>query len=390
MVTALKDLAIFFQGIGQNGYCPKRHRGTIAEKALFSLGDANLPPQSHPKLANLVRIANRTREKLRPQEPKYPDFVLVDGFLPTGFLKADISSDGQRYLLFATEEQLDVLADLQTWFVDGTFKVVRSPFVQLFSIHGFLGNQQKQVPLLFAFMTRRQTSDYITVLREVINILPRRAVVQTVVADFEKATWSAVRTTIPGVSLFGCNFHWSQAVWRKVQEVGLQTLYTDDRHVYTKVRNILPLPFLPVDIVQEDFTSIKQDVESNPALTSLVAYVERNWVESNTFPIPSWNVYKKDTRTNNDCKGWHRRLNNCAMESTPPFYILVPMLYSEVEKLPLQRQMVAEGSLQRLQRKEVRERQQSYEDLWGQYEEGLLTGRQLLQQFSKVCGPRRG
>ncbi|XP_055997819.1 uncharacterized protein LOC130047232 [Ostrea edulis] len=129
------------------------------------------------------------------------------------------------------------------------------------------------------------------------------------------------------------------------------------------MRNILALPFLLVDIVQEAFTSIKEDVESNPALTSLVAYVDRNWVESNTFPIPSWNVFKKNTRTNNDCKGWHRRLNNCAMESTTPFYILVPMLYSEAEKLPLQRQMVAEGSLQRLQRKEVRERQQRFEDL---------------------------
>lgn len=44
--------------------------GTIAERALYSMGDANLPPQSRPKLANLIRIANRTREKLRPEEPK--------------------------------------------------------------------------------------------------------------------------------------------------------------------------------------------------------------------------------------------------------------------------------------------------------------------------------
>ena len=70
-------------------------------------------------------------------------------------------------------------------------------------------------------------------------------------------------------------------------------------------------------------------------------------------------------------------------------YVLIPILHGEAEKLPLQQQMVEEGSLNRLQRRDVRERQRLYEDLWEQYEAGLLTGSQLLVHLSRVCGKSR-
>jgi len=58
--------------------------------------------------------------------------------------------------------------------MDRTFKVVRDPFAQLWSLHAFVrqGAHMKQVPLLFCLMSRRQAKDYKAVMKTVLEILP--------------------------------------------------------------------------------------------------------------------------------------------------------------------------------------------------------------------------
>jgi transposase-like protein len=50
------------------------------------------------------------------------------------------------------------------------------------------------------------------------------------VADFEAALWQALKARFPRCPIQGCAFHWSQAVFRKVQEHGLQV-----KHVIKKI-----------------------------------------------------------------------------------------------------------------------------------------------------------
>ena len=52
------------------------------------------------------------------------------------------------------------------------------------------------------------------------------------------------------VSVKGCAFHWAQAVWRKVQDVGLRAAYHEDSAVYKLIRRVLSLPFLPAEHIQ--------------------------------------------------------------------------------------------------------------------------------------------
>ena len=97
-------------------------------------------------------------------------------------------------------------------------KLCRQPFTQLFTINAFVrsGEQAKQVPLLFVLMSGKRKRDYRTVLQEVLRILPSPPAVRSITLDLEQALWTVFRELLPNVSLQGCLFHWTQALWRKV------------------------------------------------------------------------------------------------------------------------------------------------------------------------------
>lgn len=78
------------------------------------------------------------------------------------FLRKDIVVGRSRHIIFATSNQLDLLARAKTWYIDGTFKVVSKPFYQLLSIHGFVksGEDVKQLPLCFVIMSDKRKKSY--------------------------------------------------------------------------------------------------------------------------------------------------------------------------------------------------------------------------------------
>lgn len=77
-------------------------------------------------------------------------------------------------------------------------------------------------------MSNKKAKDYKKVLQTLLQVLPREPAMKQVTLDFEKAVWLAMKSVLPNVQLKGCAFHWTQALWKKVQELGLQATYTGD------------------------------------------------------------------------------------------------------------------------------------------------------------------
>eukprot|EP00058_Branchiostoma_floridae_P026639 XP_002612130.1 hypothetical protein BRAFLDRAFT_96074 [Branchiostoma floridae] len=87
------------------------------------------------------------------------------------------------------------------------------------------------------------------VLKKILRLLPgdREPKVTTFVMDFEQGMWQAVKGVaglFPGKTRRGCAFHWTQAVYRKIQELGLQEAYRRREGAHRLLRN-LSLLMLP-------------------------------------------------------------------------------------------------------------------------------------------------
>ena len=46
-------------------------------------------------------------------------------------------------------------------------------------------------------------------------------------------------------------------------------------------------------------------------------YVDETWLNSSAWAVQSWCMFGQTTRTNNDCEGWHHRINKRAKKGEP-------------------------------------------------------------------------
>ena len=81
--------------------------------------------------------------------------------------------------------------------------------------------------------------------------------IQTFRSDFETAAYSSMMSLFPGLGVECCFFHFGQAYWYKISELGLRTKYVEDLDFSLKVRMFTALAFIPRDIICHAFQEIK-------------------------------------------------------------------------------------------------------------------------------------
>jgi hypothetical protein len=92
--------------------------------------------------------------------------------------------------------------------------------------------------------------------------------------DFERAAIKAINHVFPNASVHGCLFHYTQCIWRRVQEVGLAKQYNqrNPRVVEKVVRRLKGLPLLKPEDVFKGYNSAIQlvrQVENHNIRTKL-------------------------------------------------------------------------------------------------------------------------
>ena len=373
------------QQAGANVFEPATN---IVDRVLENV-DPSRPLAALPSVTNLARAANYHRRCRRPADPTRLDFVLDTTAIPHDFLIEDVTVNSNRHLIFGTTAMLQLLGKAKEWYMDGTFKVVKQPFQQLFTIHTFVQCDKavKQIPLIYILMSARRKRDYRAVLRAIVNKLPATLAVKTVISDFELALWKSVKSVLSShVKQRGCAFHWAQAVWRKLSQLGLTAAYRQHDSTHRFCRRIMSLPFLRTADIYTAFDTLKRRATSD-RLLQLVRYVDAQWISHTVWPPSTWSVYRRAVRTNNDVESWHARLNRKAESANLALYKLITLLFKESKAVSVSLTLLSNGKVQRITRKAQRHIQARLETLWAEYDAGTKSPDELLWACALTYAP---
>lgn len=169
------------------------------------------------------------------------DFIVIDHHNP-------------RYFTFGTTQLIHDLCAADHLFMDGTFKSCPSPFSQLYTIHIESSVLNGTIPTLYSFLPNKTKAMYTLLFNELRTITLQHDLVlnpKVITVDFEKGAIGALKNVFPNSLIKGCNFHYNQCIFRKIQEIGLQQNYYDSSNddptsVKRLVQETGALAFMPV------------------------------------------------------------------------------------------------------------------------------------------------
>ncbi|XP_061184423.1 uncharacterized protein LOC133192431 [Saccostrea echinata] len=153
-------------------------------------------------------------------------------------------------------------------------------------------------------------------------------------------------------------------------DIGLAATYREKKATQWFIKQLMALPFLPLNDIKATFRAMQEKVEPSSSLKSLKDYLERQWISNAVFPIQAWSIYKQEIRTNNDIEAWHGNIG---------YYRLIPLLPKETEIVHVH---VSAQDLSRDARTTSSRVEKKFRQAWADYDYEIIT----TSHFLRICG----
>lgn len=332
-----------------------------------------------------VDICKRTiRNQRDPEFPVVPNLLqdlliqgewtqTIDG---RRFLLFDNGAEAEsRILVFATDSQLQQLAEAVRWMMDGNFAMAPRLFSQLYVIRVPLGTST--IPVAFAFLQHQRQSTYEELFQCIMDkcnqLFHYYPTPEIVVLDFELAAIQAIRSVVgEDVEIQGCFYHLTQSTWRKVQALGLANFYKENDDFKRICGMMDGLAFLPVPDVIQGMDLLRRI--AMPEADDVLDYFDSTYVngmyrnvrrgghnvirrQPARFPPEVWNVHEAtlndNPRTNNQCEGWNNKFYHLVGNHHPSVFLCIKNLKLEERTATASIAQHAIGNFHPRQRKNI-------------------------------------
>lgn len=264
------------------------------------------------------------------------------------FLLIDEKYGEERLLLFASDCSLEFLSSSIHWHSDGTFSVRPLLFAQLHIIFGYSNGYT--IPCVYCLTSKKDELVYARVVQHIVALgrrLNLQFQPQRLTCDFEKGVMNIFSSAFPSIKMNGCFFHYSQALWQKIQELGLCRYFVRTKENSTSIKEderkkaedwffaAVGLALIPPSIVSSTWVeSMDELTPDQRAATKFNDYLVSTYVDqpSCRYTIDIWNVndaiVRNLPRTNNSAEGYNNRLGN-VFPTHPHIYRFIELLRVE-------------------------------------------------------------
>lgn len=184
-----------------------------------------------------------------------------------------------KIIVYASNESLWLLAKADNIYIDGE----PVPGCSI-TIHAFFHGQQ--FPLIYCLLPSKSWEVYnsrrFDTLKTVLQQWGYVLEPTSVVADFERALIQSVELQFPTSTTKGCFYHYTQAIWRKVQNLGMQGADQDDEDVKKFIQKCTALAN---QVCQNCMARSEGRSSSHSCLDELISYMKDTWI---AWMLPMW------------------------------------------------------------------------------------------------------
>lgn len=173
-------------------------------------------------------------------------------------------------MIWATEDNLDILRHCPHWSGDGTFSRCPTVSGQMYTVHC---TKYPALPMIYALLPNMETDTYLRFFKQVLHLVGMSP--KSIIIDFEAAVRNAVRKVFSGVEVSGCNFHFKQAINRNARKHLKKTYFTSKR---AAIYYLHYLSYFPAAAISKSYKILKDNDEFASLPKEMLAYMERVWV----------------------------------------------------------------------------------------------------------------
>ena len=154
--------------------------------------------------------------------------------------------------------------------------MVPEQFCQLWTI--YFSIESHTFPIVHSLQTSKKEKFYRAVLNKISRLIPQLHP-STAMSDWETGARNALKEEYLTTKLSGCWFHYTQAIWRRIQKAGLIPLFRERKEFTAFIRNLMAIPFLPPDLIRSTYSQLQVPSQNNndeSKLKGIIGYLKGN------------------------------------------------------------------------------------------------------------------